>query len=183
MWDAGNGQLLSKLDDRSWEALTDLSPNDAVAVIDQVNDGMKRESIRNPAAFFMAIAKRYLLSSGVPPRSGYSHLFTQPKWQGGGPSYPPAAPPMPPSMSSGPSRLHDLPEDLRRRAYDVISKNPRIVHEGIFDSGVVSNLLKLSNSDAMDVFEELLNSNLINVRNISAYVMGMIRKRKNEGRN
>lgn len=175
MWDSGI-TLLSSLDDRTWEALCDLQPNDAVAVVDHVAEVMRREHVRNPAAFFMRASQRYLVSP--PPNASYNHLLAgtadQARRQ---PDQAPQTLWLPPS-SGGASALKDLPDDLRSRALGSITKNPRSLNEGTFDTGVVQGLLKISPAQAQECFDELDSVNLSNVRNPTAFIMGMIKKRK-----
>lgn len=51
-------RLVSLLDDRTWEALAQLPAPEALAVIDQVVENMKRQELRNPNAFFMVSMQR-----------------------------------------------------------------------------------------------------------------------------
>ncbi len=44
---------MSLLDDRAWEALSDLGAPEALAVLEQVAESMKAQNIRNIGAFFM----------------------------------------------------------------------------------------------------------------------------------
>ena len=67
---------------------------------------------------------------------------------------------------------------MRSRAFEAISKNPRSLNEGNFDSGVVSGLLKISPAQAHECFDELLAVNLTQIRNPTAFIMGMIKKRR-----
>eukprot|EP00955_Chlamydomonas_euryale_P066540 359586-Chlamydomonas_euryale.AAC.17 len=70
LWDGLGGapnRLVSLLDDRSWEVLSDLAAPEALAVIDQVAEAMSRQELRNPNAFFMCVAMGSCRCHAWPP--------------------------------------------------------------------------------------------------------------------
>lgn len=170
----------------------------------QVADAMGSQELRNPNAFFMSCCKKFhalktSLHAGAPPEHrgpppmqravppvGYDGPPARgppggydrgPVGDDYGRGPPQRGGPPPPAPGGRPGGIDLLPEQAKQRAREAIARHYPTVSEATFDGGVCEGIKKLTYGDMMGVFDELINADMGNVRNISAYVMGMIRKR------
>ncbi|GAX81670.1 hypothetical protein CEUSTIGMA_g9098.t1 [Chlamydomonas eustigma] len=187
LWDQGN-RLVSLLDDRSWELLADLPAPEALLVIEETSANISR--LKNVNAFFMEKAGDYLPRRIREALPSSRRVRDEPRASRMMPMR--NASPSPvrhPSSSrrSGESRydghgidrgIDALPPRLQERAIKAIVKHRPLLDEGMFDEGVVGYLKRLSLEESLDVFDELIHADLSSVRNMPAYLMGMIKRRK-----
>eukprot|EP00955_Chlamydomonas_euryale_P066541 359586-Chlamydomonas_euryale.AAC.18 len=81
------------------------------------------------------------------------------------------------SPNGGISGLEILPEPAQQRAREAIARHYPAVTEATFDRGLCEGIRRLPYEDTMAVFDELMSADMSAVRNVTAYVMGMVRKR------
>lgn len=74
LWDAGN-ELVSLLDDKAWEMLSDMAPGAALRTIDAVADKLAVPGgVRNVNAYFM-VSVQGVVSSGLAAAGPRPHLW------------------------------------------------------------------------------------------------------------
>ncbi|GAX76211.1 hypothetical protein CEUSTIGMA_g3655.t1 [Chlamydomonas eustigma] len=193
LWDQGN-RLVSLLDDRSWELLAELPPAEALVVVEET--ASKIIELKNLNAYFSAKATNYLPRRSREAQPSSRHVLDEPPAPRMMPIRSASAstsyhPPSSSSRGAGGGRrdghgvgggIDALPERLQESARQAIVRHRPLLEEGMFDEGVVGYLKRLSEEEGLDVFEELINADLSSVRNMPAYLMGMIKKRKNPHR-
>ncbi|GIL45860.1 hypothetical protein Vafri_2993 [Volvox africanus] len=181
-WDSGN-RLVSLLDEGSWKALTEMESQHGQQVVNEVVEAMNNQQIRNCNAFLISVAKKFLTGSASTPAAGsYGGSSGAGGNYGGGSSggsYGSA------SYASGGAggqkgvpalnRLHGV---LGQRAQDLLVQHSHVLRDSHFDEVVVSQLQKLPEHEALEVLAEVGRHELVGVKNIPAYIMGIINRYK-----
>ncbi|GLI63973.1 hypothetical protein VaNZ11_007141 [Volvox africanus] len=183
-WDSGN-RLVSLLDEGSWKALTEMESQHGQQVVNEVVEAMNNQQIRNCNAFLISVAKKFLTGSASTPAAGsYGGSSGAAGNYGGssGGSYGGA------SYASGGAggqkgvpalnRLHGV---LGQRAQDLLVQHSHVLRDSHFDEVVVSQLQKLPEHEALEVLAEVGRHELVGVKNIPAYIMGIINRYKRGG--
>lgn len=85
------------------------------------------------------------------------------------------------SGQKGVAAVHKLHGALLQRAQVLLEQHNGVLREQHFDEVVVNHLLRLPEPDAMEVLNEVGRHELISVKNIPAYVMGIISRVRREG--
>lgn len=199
LWDSGN-QLVSLLDEGSWRALTELEPAAGLQVVNEVAEAMNSQTIRNINAYLIAIAKKHFnMARSVNPLSPGGPVFGMGGYGGAGAVG--AISPDPyagmgggvggggggggsgggPSGQKGIAALHKLQGPLRERAQGLLEQHNGTLRETHFDEVVVNHLQRLPEADAMEVLNEVGRHELVTVKNIPAYIMGIIGRIRREG--
>jgi len=78
--------------------------------------------------------------------------------------------------------LHLLSAALRVKVDELLERHAGQLEPGHFDMGIVESLLRLGEVDGMAVLVELDSNELSGVRNMPAYMMGIIKRYQGGGR-
>ncbi|PNH05185.1 hypothetical protein TSOC_008623 [Tetrabaena socialis] len=190
-WDSGN-RLVSMLDEGSWKALTEMEPAHGQQVVNEVVEAMNNQQIRNCNAFLISVGKKFL-TSGAPSPGGGGGYPGGGYPGGGGGSYGggggyPGGPgggyggaPGGGGGQKGVPALNKLTGVLGQRAQDLLQQQSHVLRDTHFDEVVVSQLQKLPENESLEVLAELGRHELVGVKNIPAYIMGIINRYKRGG--
>eukprot|EP00798_Chlamydomonas_sp_ICE-L_P004868 gene4868-34629_t len=195
LWDSGK-RLVSLMDDRAWGALGELPAAEALIVVEEVAHTIEEKDIRNPNAFFMSVANKYLdkFKGGSSSREGGPGPMVAARHGGGyggrgggyGGDRGGQREPYSSTRSSsdgwnpkepGPG-LDSLNSVLRDKIHDLIAANPGQVKDSDFDSGVVESLKKMDERDALGVVDELWSNDIGGIRNVPAFIMGICKRKR-----
>ncbi|GIL94521.1 hypothetical protein Vretimale_747 [Volvox reticuliferus] len=190
-WDSGN-RLVSLLDEGSWKALTEMESQHGQQVVNEVVEAMNNQQIRNSNAFLISVAKKFLTgSASTPPAGSYGGSsgsggnyggssggnYGGGGGGGGGGSYGSGGA----GGQKGVPALNRLHGVLGQRAQDLLVQHSHVLRDSHFDEVVVSQLQKLPEHEALEVLAEVGRHELVGVKNIPAYIMGIINRYKRGG--
>lgn len=185
----------SKFDDLAMEVLVSLEEEDAVQALKEFAN-VDPSTVRNPSAFWMGIARRYQIRAkraSVHPHSSTtfygnenfpSRKMSRPsgEWHRPHTEYNASNP----SPQAGFPSNFDRFETTRKRPHHDNSKiiteyieeltRRHILAPGALDEKVVDTLKRIPQADALTVLRELEHLDQRRIRNISAFVTGLIRK-------
>eukprot|EP00183_Erythrolobus_madagascarensis_P002144 CAMPEP_0185850326 /NCGR_PEP_ID=MMETSP1354-20130828/4503_1 /TAXON_ID=708628 /ORGANISM="Erythrolobus madagascarensis, Strain CCMP3276" /LENGTH=722 /DNA_ID=CAMNT_0028550993 /DNA_START=429 /DNA_END=2597 /DNA_ORIENTATION=+ len=175
----------SQFDDRAMEILINLKEVEAIRALNEFAS-VEPGRVRNPSAFWMGLARKYKAlgdaggpgtSDAVPgrrkPDDGYNSY-------GGGGGGSGSGGVVHGGGSGGNNGFEALIGDfrfptVRERIQALISD--QVLAPGDLDLRAVEALNRLNEQDALSVLEEVLWAGPNRVRNVSAYIMGLCRKR------
>ncbi|GLC41211.1 hypothetical protein PLESTB_001526600 [Pleodorina starrii] len=189
-WDSGN-RLVSLLDEGSWKALTEMEAQHGQQVVNEVVEAMNNQQIRNCNAFLISVAKKFLTGTGGSPGAG--SYGASGGFGGGGGGYGGGGGggyggggyggggPGGPGGQKGVPALNKLHGVLAQRAQDLLVQHSHVLRDSHFDEVVVSQLQKLPEHEALEVLAEVGRHELVGVKNIPAYIMGIINRYKRGG--
>mmetsp|Transcript_20441 Transcript_20441/g.24542 ORF Transcript_20441/g.24542 Transcript_20441/m.24542 type:complete len:554 (-) Transcript_20441:1898-3559(-) len=148
------------LDDKAWEVLLQLSENSGKGVLEEVRQALQSDTgVRNVSAYFTGIARKYMDA-----QAGTRDMPRRPDGRGGPGRIPPADDDLFNSLD-GPV-LQVLDSHMQKGLYE----------RHWFDSRAVDALRRLRPEEAIELLEELANTDLNRIRNFAAYFMGMCKK-------
>ncbi|PNW77457.1 hypothetical protein CHLRE_10g437450v5 [Chlamydomonas reinhardtii] len=193
-WDSGN-RLVSLLDDGSWKALAELEPHFGLQVVTEVVEAMNNQQIRNCNAFLISVAKKFLTGgvspSGAPGGPGGPGGYGGGGYAGGGGGGyggagggyggGPGGPGGPGGHQKGVPALNKLQGVLAQRAQDLLTQHAGVLRDSHFDEVVVSQLQRLPEHESLEVLAEIGRHELVGVKNVPAYIMGIINRYKRGG--
>jgi hypothetical protein len=77
--------------------------------------------------------------------------------------------------------MHLLTPQLAAQARALIQQHAPLLREGHFDEGCCSALMRMAPGEASSVLHELSGNSLVDVRNVAAYIMGVIKRYGQQG--
>ncbi|KAG2501245.1 hypothetical protein HYH03_001052 [Edaphochlamys debaryana] len=190
-WDSGN-RLVSLLDDGSWKALTEMEPPHGQQVVNEVVEAMNGQQIRNCNAFLISVSKKFLQGGAPSPSGAYGGGGGSygggggggygSSYGGGGGGYGGGGGGgAGPGGQKGVPALNKLTGVLGQRAQDLLVQHSHVLRDSHFDEVVVSQLQKLPEHESLEVLAEVGRHELVGVKNIPAYIMGIINRYKRGG--
>ncbi|GJQ10988.1 hypothetical protein GpartN1_g2779.t1 [Galdieria partita] len=191
----------SKFDDLAMEVLVSLDESDAVQALNEFAN-VDPSTVRNPSAFWMGIARRYQIRAKKASIHSYSSAHFQgnenmigphsrKKARSGGVDWHKQQTEHNSGLPGKASQSvcfssHDRFETNRRRTHHEDSKmvidyieeltRRNILAPGALDEKVVDTLKRIPQDDALAVLRDLEHLDQRRIRNISAFVTGLIRK-------
>ncbi|GBF93896.1 hypothetical protein Rsub_06895 [Raphidocelis subcapitata] len=173
-FDAGV-HLVTQLDDGVWESLTRLDPANLSSLIDEAGGKLASGGLRNVNAFMTSVAKRMLQeqASGLAPGfggggGGGGYGGYGPGGGGGGGGH----------MGGGGDALHMFPPHVRSVVEDMCARHAPFLQRSHFDASAVSALMRLGEADALIVLGELDRARIETIRNIPAFITGMVKRHR-----
>ena len=137
--------------------LRQLPEQAAIASLDEVLSAAQSRGVRNASAYFMGIARKHM-STGMMPGQGTGS---------GGVG-------LPGQGVSAEGLLDSLQEPVRERLGQLV--NGGLFTIDMVDYRTVDTLRRLEMTAAMTVLEELAKTDVTRVRNLNAYLMGIMNR-------
>ncbi|KAI8474221.1 MAG: hypothetical protein J3K34DRAFT_408521 [Monoraphidium minutum] len=151
LWDGGN-ELVSLLDDKAWEGLSQLGAAEALSLVDETGGKLAAGQIRNVNAFIMSVARRMIQEAAMAPRYG-----------------------APPAGGAG-GALYLLTPTLKATVEDMCRRHHPYLQLHHFDQSAASMLMRIGERDALIILGELDRTSMESIRSMPAFIMGMVKR-------